>query len=242
MLLCYWSAGGIHRVIPTFWQLSLQQNWSRKRGGFDQGIVFIIFISRFLWFLKILSEDAIGGRKKRGEENLTKETPPKKGFWTPPSSGTFSTPLRCCPVFPVKESHDRADKAEKASCRETVIQKGVLESPFSSLPPIGLSLRMPEKLRTSGEHVHVAVHFRGRTNVQQLTCEMVWSFSFYCFWSLFVSLSSLWTKAVVKSLNSKRKSWRKSSEKLWKKCENVWRSAKKCEKVPRRFCPLVVAL
>ena len=27
-----------------------------------------------------------------------------------------------------------------------------------------------------------------------------------------------------------------------KKCENVWKSAKKCGKVPRRFCPLVAAL
>ena len=25
-----------------------------------------------------------GGGKKRGEENLTNDTPPKKGFWTPP--------------------------------------------------------------------------------------------------------------------------------------------------------------
>ena len=34
-----------------------------------------------------------GGWRKKGEENLTKDTPPKNGFWTPPSSGTFSTPL-----------------------------------------------------------------------------------------------------------------------------------------------------
>ena len=26
------------------------------------------------------------------------------------------------------------------------------------------------------------------------------------------------------------------------KCENVWKRAEKCEKVPKRFCPLVVAL
>ena len=30
--------------------------------------------------------------------------------------------------------------------------------------------------------------------------------------------------------------------KILKNCENVWKSAKKCEKVPRRFCPSVVAL
>ena len=34
---------------------------------------------------------------------------------------------------------ERAKGAEKASCWETVVQKGVLESPFSSLPPLGNS-------------------------------------------------------------------------------------------------------
>ena len=37
--------------------------------------------------------------------NLTNDTPPKRGFWTPPSYGTFSTPVRCqCSVFPVQKS------------------------------------------------------------------------------------------------------------------------------------------
>ena len=45
-----------------------------------------------------------------------------------------------------------------------------------------------------------------RKNVQQLTCKMVWSFSF-C--SLLVSFRLF----VVKPLNSKKKSWRKNSEK-----------------------------
>ena len=46
-----------------------------------------------------------GGGKKRGVENLMNDTPPKKGFWDPPSYGTFSTPLRCqCSVFPVQKS------------------------------------------------------------------------------------------------------------------------------------------
>ena len=35
-----------------------------------------------------------GGGKRRGTENLTNDTPPKKGVWTP-SCGTFSTPLGC---------------------------------------------------------------------------------------------------------------------------------------------------
>ena len=55
----------------------------------------------------------------------------------------------------------------------------------------------------------------------------------------FILFSSLWTKAVVKPLDSKKKSWTKNYEKLWK-------SVKLCGKVPksvkkvRRFCPSVV--
>ena len=46
----------------------------------------------------------MGGGKKRREENLTNDTPPKKGFWTP-SYGTFSTPRRCrCFVLPALKS------------------------------------------------------------------------------------------------------------------------------------------
>ena len=59
--------------------------------------------------------------------------------------------------------------------------------------------------------------------MRQLTCKMVWYFSFILFVCLFLS------KIGGKIL--------KNSE----KCESVWKSAKKCEKAPRRFCPLVVA-
>ena len=55
--------------------------------------------------------------------------------------------------------------------------------------------------------------------MQQLTCEMVWSFSFF----------------LKKRLDFKRKSW-------GKKCGKVRKSVEKCEKVPKRCCPLVVAL
>ena len=33
-----------------------------------------------------------GGGKKRGVENLTNDTPPKKGFWTPPRTVRFPPP------------------------------------------------------------------------------------------------------------------------------------------------------
>ena len=46
----------------------------------------------------------MGGGKKRGVENLTNDTPPKKVFWTPPRTVRFP-PLRCqCSVFPIQKS------------------------------------------------------------------------------------------------------------------------------------------
>ena len=82
-----------------------------------------------------------------------------------------------------------------------------------------------------------------RANVQQLTCKMVWSFSFYSLLFSFIIFSSLWAKTVVKPLNSEKKSWRKNSEnseKVWKcveKCQNVWKSAETI--LPFSCCPLV---
>ena len=55
--------------------------------------------------------------------------------------------------------------------------------------------------------------------MQQLTCKMVWCFSFILF---------------LKGLNFK-KSLGGNNLKSVEKCE-------KCEKVPKRLCPLVVAL
>ena len=45
----------------------------------------------------VLSEDAMGGVEKRGEENLKNNTPATKTlFWTCPSSGMFPQPFGCC--------------------------------------------------------------------------------------------------------------------------------------------------
>ena len=66
--------------------------------------------------------------------------------------------------------------------------------------------------------------------MQQLTCKMVGSFSFY---SLLLSFRVFeLNKAVVKPLNSKKSPGGKILKTL-KKCEKVWKSAKKFEKVPR---------
>ena len=60
---------------------------------------------------KLSQRTAWGGGKKRGVENLTTDTPPKKGFWTP-LVGTFSTPLRCqCSEFPVQKSTTEQTKS-----------------------------------------------------------------------------------------------------------------------------------
>ena len=44
-----------------------------------------------------------GGSKKRGEENLTKDTPSEKGFWTP-LRRVFHPLGRHCSGFPVQKS------------------------------------------------------------------------------------------------------------------------------------------
>ena len=59
----------------------------------------------------------------------------------------------------------------------------------------------------------------------------------------FIIFSYLWTKTAVKPLNSKKKSWRNNSEKLWKSvkmCGKLPKSAKSAELIlPFSCCPLV---
>ena len=45
-----------------------------------------------------------GGGKKRGEKNLTNDTPPKKGFWTPLVRYVFHPPQVSVLCFPVQKS------------------------------------------------------------------------------------------------------------------------------------------
>ena len=40
-----------------------------------------------------------GGGKRRGVENLTNDTPPKKGFWTPPRTVRFPPPSGVSALF-----------------------------------------------------------------------------------------------------------------------------------------------
>ena len=45
------------------------------------------------------SEDVMGGWKKEGGGNLTNDTPPKKGFWTPPRTIRFPPPSGVSALF-----------------------------------------------------------------------------------------------------------------------------------------------
>ena len=77
-------------------------------------------------------------------------------------------------------------------------------------------------------NVHSLHQNRRRTNVQQLTCKIDLSSSFYY---LFLSFVLLELKPFVFK-------WKVLGEKFWKsakKCEKVW-------KIMKRFCPLVVGL
>ena len=51
-----------------------------------------------------------GGGKKRGVENLTNDTPPKKGFWTPLVRYVFHPPQVSVLCFSCTKFHDRADQ------------------------------------------------------------------------------------------------------------------------------------
>ena len=51
-----------------------------------------------------------GGGKRRGVENLTNDTPPKKGFWTPPRRYVFHPPQASALCFSCTKNRDRADQ------------------------------------------------------------------------------------------------------------------------------------
>ena len=59
----------------------------------------------------MIQRTAWGPGKKRGEENLTNDTPPKKGFWTPPRTGRFPPPPQVSILcFSCTKIHDRAEQ------------------------------------------------------------------------------------------------------------------------------------
>ena len=72
-----------------------------------------------------------GGGKKRGEENLTNDTPPKKGFWTPPSYGTFSPPSGVVALFFLYKN-PRLSRPEAVLEGSRIFREGAFSGTFSS--------------------------------------------------------------------------------------------------------------
>ena len=105
------------------------------------------------------SEDAMGGWKKRGEENLTNDTPPKKGFWTPPRTVRFPPPSGVSALFFLyKNPRQRRPEAlleGSKNFRESAFS-GTFSSPHTVLhPPIsrpnkGHFLRLSGSFRPRG--------------------------------------------------------------------------------------------
>ena len=79
-----------------------------------------------------------GGGKRRGVENLTNDTPPKKGFWTPPPTVRFPPPsgpkifgrarslVRFLPPIRFAPPHITAQEKVLARAGGTVLRKLVL--------------------------------------------------------------------------------------------------------------------
>ena len=93
----------------------------------------------------------------------------------------------------------------------------------------GCKPRVPQTIGLEIPEVRGVFFSRRRTNVQQLTCKIDLSRSFYYLFFSFVLIE-------LKPFVLKGKS---PGGKILKKCD---KSVKKYEKIMKRFCPLVVAL
>ena len=72
-----------------------------------------------------------GGGKKRGEENLTNDTPPKKGFWTPHRTVRFPPPSGVVAlIFLYKNPRLSRPKALLEGSR--LLREGAFSGTFSS--------------------------------------------------------------------------------------------------------------
>ena len=80
-----------------------------------------------------------GGGKKRGVENLTNDTPPKKGFWTPPRTVRFPPPSGVSALFFLyknpRQSRPEALLEGSKNFRESAFS-GTFSSPIRFAPPI----------------------------------------------------------------------------------------------------------
>ena len=77
----------------------------------------------------VMSEDARRGWKKEGVENLTNDTPPKKGFWTPPRTARVSVLCFSCTKNPRQRRPEALLEGSKNFSGERVLW-------YAFLPPI----------------------------------------------------------------------------------------------------------
>ena len=81
-----------------------------------------------------------GGWKKRGVENLTNDTPPKKGFWTPPRTVRFPPPSGVSALFFLyknpRQSRPEALLEGSKNFRESAFSGTFSSPPYVLHPPI----------------------------------------------------------------------------------------------------------
>ena len=81
-----------------------------------------------------------GGGKKRGVENLTNDTPPKKGFWTPPRTVRFPPPSGVGALFFLyknpRQSRPEALLEGSKNFRESAFSGTFSSPPYVLHPPI----------------------------------------------------------------------------------------------------------
>ena len=104
---------------------------------------YFILQGYMVCFLQMQEQVSFRGRhggngKKRGEENLTKDTPPKMGFWTPPRTVRFPPPSGVSALFFLykkpRQSWTEAFLEGSKSFRESMFS-GTFSSPHTFCTP-----------------------------------------------------------------------------------------------------------
>ena len=100
-----------------------------------------------------------GVEKRRGVENLTNDTPPKKGFWTPPRTVRFPPPSGVSTLFFLyknpRQSRPEALLEGSKNFRESAFS-GTFSSPhtFCTPPYHGPKLELHKLCMECGHEVH----------------------------------------------------------------------------------------
>ena len=100
-----------------------------------------------------------GGGKKRGVENLTNDTPPKKGFWTPPHMVRFPPPSGVSALFFLyknpRQSRPEALLEGSKNFRASAFS-GTFSSPHTfCTPPYHGPIKVTEESGKKKAHRHI---------------------------------------------------------------------------------------